>query len=54
MLLVSDEERKSMVLTRWGVHGAIRESDHLGESSENSPGVLHDHCGILGEIIFYH
>lgn len=43
----SDGKRKSIILTRWCIHGAIREGNHLRESSENSPRVLHDHCGVL-------
>lgn len=39
-------------LTCWCVHGSVGESNHLRESSENSPGVLHDHRGILGTIRF--
>lgn len=41
------------ILTCGCVHGSVRQSDHLGESSENPPGVLDDDCGVLKEIFVY-
>lgn len=44
---------KKSILTCGCVHGSVRQSDHLGESSENPPGVLDDDCGVLKEVFVY-
>lgn len=49
-LLVLDK-RKSIILTCWSIHGAIGESNHLWESSKDTPGVLHNHCGVLEDTL---
>lgn len=44
------KKRRRLTLTCWSIHGSVRESNHLGKSSENSPRVFNDDRGILEEI----